>query len=194
MTEPGLKQFGLTVERDMRAWLERAVIGLNLCPFAKAVYVRGQIHYAVSHSQAPAALAQELAHELRTLVALEADVRDTTLLMAPNCLNEFLEFNEFLARADRILVDLELDGVIQIAGFHPDFQFANTALDDIGNYTNRAPYPTLHLLRETSVDRAVAAFPQAASIFERNIQTLGKLGHAGWAGLGLARAPRLPEP
>ena len=178
----------------MRAWLERAVIGLNLCPFAKAVHVRGQIHYAVSHAQTPAALAQDLARELQTLVALDAEVRDTTLLMTPNCLNEFVEFNQFLARADRILVDMELDGVIQIASFHPDFQFSNTAPDDISNYTNRAPYPTLHLLRETSVDRAVAAFPEAQFIFERNIQTLEKLGHAGWADLGLPSAPLLPKP
>ncbi len=177
----------------MRAWLERAVIGLNLCPFAKAVFAREQIHYAVSHAQTPAALAEDLAHELQTLVALDADARDTTLLMAPDCLYEFLDFNDFLSHAERILMDLELDGVIQIASFHPNFQFANTAADAIGNYTNRAPYPTLHLLRETSVDRAVSAFPQAESIFERNIQTLEKLGHAGWLDLHLPRAARLPK-
>jgi hypothetical protein len=193
VTQSGLNPLDVVVERNMRAWLERAVIGLNLCPFAKAVYVRGQIHYAVSGAQTPAELAEDLAHELQTLVALEADVRDTTLLMAPNCLDEFVEFNDFLRHAERILVDLELDGIVQIASFHPNFQFANTALDEISNYTNRAPYPTLHLLRETSVDRAVAAFPQAESIFERNIQTLEKLGHAGWLALDLPRAARLPK-
>ena len=193
MSQDGRDPFEVAVERDMRAWLERAVIGLNLCPFAKAVHVRGQIHYAVSQAQTPAALSRELTHELRTLVALEPDVRDTTLLMATHCLNEFLEFNEFLARAERILVDLELDGVIQIASFHPDFQFADTLPDAISNHTNRAPYPTLHLLRETSVDRAIAAFPEAESIFERNIQTMETLGHVGWAGLGLARTPPSPK-
>jgi hypothetical protein len=193
VTESGLNRLDVVVERDIRAWLERAVIGLNLCPFAKAVYVRGQIHYAVSHARTSEALAEDLTHELQTLVALDADVRDTTLLMVPNCLDQFLEFNDFLSDAERILVDLGLDGVIQIASFHPNFQFANTAADDIGNCTNRAPYPTLHLLRETSVDRAVAAFPQAESIFERNIETLEKLGHTGWLDLGLVRAARLPK-
>ena len=191
MIESHPNPFDAAVTSAMRAWLERAVIGLNLCPFAKAVHVRGQIHYAVSRAQTTAALAEELTRELQTLVTLDPDVRDTTLLMAPHCLGEFMEFNDFLGRADQILIDLQLDGVIQIASFHPDFQFSNTVADDISNYTNRAPYPTLHLLREASVDRAVAAFPQAESIFERNIQTMEELGHAGWAELGLGRASPL---
>ncbi len=193
MAERDTRQFALAVERDMQAWLERAVIGLNLCPFAKAVHVRRQVHYAVSRAQTPQVLVQDLIHELGALVALDSELRDTTLLMAPDCLSSFLEFNDFLGRADRALVDLQLDGAIQIASFHPDFQFANTAADDIGNYTNRAPYPTLHLLRETSVDRAVEAFPEAKSIFERNILTMEKLGHAGWADLRLRRSVPLPE-
>ena len=188
MAERDTRQFALAVERDMQAWLEGAVIGLNLCPFAKAVHVRGQIRYAVSRAQTPQALAQDLAHELQSLVAIDPELRDTTLLMAPDCLPGFLEFNDFLADANQVLVDLQLDGVIQIASFHPDFQFANTLTDDIGNYTNRAPYPTLHLLREISVDRAVKAFPEAESIFQRNILAMEKLGHAGWAGLGLRRS------
>ena len=193
MTERDTRHFALAVERDMQAWLERAVIGLNLCPFAKSVHVRGQVHYSVSRAQTPQALIEDLIEELQALVALDSERRDTTLLMAPGCLSGFLEFNEFLGRADRTLVDLQLDGVIQIASFHPDFQFANTAADDVGNYTNRAPYPTLHLLRETSVDRAVEAFPEAESIFERNILTMEKLGHAGWADLGLRRSVPLSE-
>jgi len=194
MVESDANQFEAAVRSDMCAWLERAVIGLNLCPFAKAVHVRGQIHYAVSRAQTTAALAEELTRELQTLVTLDPDVRDTTLLMATHCLSEFMEFNDFLGVAEQILFDLQLDGVIQIASFHPDFQFANTAVDDIGNYTNRAPYPTLHLLRETSVDRAVAAFPQAESIFERNIETMEALGHAGWGELGLGRTLPLSKP
>ncbi len=193
MTNSNSEPCAAAVQRDMQAWLERAVIGLNLCPFAKAVHVRGQIHYAVSRATTHEALLQDLVRELHGLVELAADRRDTTLLVAPDCLPEFVEFNAFLELADRKLVEMRLDGVIQIAAFHPDFQFANTAADDIGNYTNRAPYPTLHLLRESSIDRAVAAFPQAETIFERNIQTMERLGRAGWTALGLQRtAPPAP--
>ena len=193
--ESDTRQFAALVERDMRAWLERAVIGLNLCPFAKAVHVRGQIHYAVSRAKTPDQLAMDLAQQLRDLVALDPAVRDTTLLIAPDCLPEFLAFNDFLARADHILHHLALDGTVQIASFHPDYQFADASADDIGNFTNRAPYPTLHLLREHSVDRAVQAFPDAETIFGRNMQTMQALGAAGWQALGIHRtAPALDAP
>ena len=167
----------------MRRWLERAVIGLNLCPFAKAVHVKGQIHYAVSYATQAADLLDDLNRELQSLQALDAAVRDTTLLVAPNCLQDFLEFNDFLARANRLVKRSGLQGVVQIAPFHPQFQFAGTEVDDITNFTNRAPYPTLHLLREASVDRAVAVFAQPEDIFEKNRQTLTELGLAGWAAL-----------
>ena len=173
------------VVQAMRTWLERAVIGLNLCPFAKAVHVKGQIHYAVCHATEPEALREALVHELEALVASDAAVRDTTLLIAPGLFADFLDFNDFLAEADNVLAELDLDGVVQIASFHPRYQFGGTAPDDISNYTNRAPYPTLHLLREDSVERAVQAFPEAETIFERNMQTLETLGHAGWQALGL---------
>lgn len=176
------------VERDMRVWLERAVIGLNLCPFAKAVHVKGQIHYAVSGAQTPQELLQDLVVELKELQAHDPSARDTTLLIAPDCLGDFLDFNDFLAQADQALLDLALEGVLQIASFHPDFQFAGTSVDDITNFTNRAPYPTLHLLREDSIDRAVQAFPEAEIIFEQNMQTLERLGPAGWAALGVGRS------
>ncbi len=166
-----------------RRWLERAVIGLNLCPFAKVVHVKGQIHYAVSLALEPADVLDGLAQELTTLVALDAEVRDTTLLILPNALGEFLNFNDFLFRANALLRKLRLDGTVQIAPFHPRFQFADAAQDDIANCTNRSPYPMLHLLREASVDRAVAAFPQADEIFEKNIQTMTELGAQGWAAL-----------
>ncbi len=172
-----------TVKADMRRWLERAVIGLNLCPFAKAVHVKGQIHCAVSRAVHAADLLDDLARELADLQALDAAVRDTTLLVAPLCLQDFLDFNDCLARAQQVLKRLGLRGMIQIAAFHPQFQFADTEADDITNFTNRAPYPTLHLLREDSVERAVAAFPQAEGIFEKNKQTLTQLGLAGWAAL-----------
>ena len=172
-------------EQDTRVWLERAVIGLNLCPFAKSVHVKGQVHYAISPAQTPQDLLEDLKRELQALVALDAAVRDTTLLVAPDCLADFLDFNDFLGEVDQALVDLDLDGVLQIAPLHPQFQFGGTATDDITNYTNRAPYPTLHLLREDSIDRAVAAFPHAERIFEANMETMARLGLAGWNALGV---------
>lgn len=182
-----------TVVQDMRTWLERAVIGLNLCPFAKAVHVKGQIHYVVSLATEPQELLQDLARELKALASMDPEARDTTLLMAPLCLSDFLDFNDFLAEADRTLLDLDFDGMLQIASFHPDFQFAGTTADDITNFTNRAPYPTLHLLREASIDRAVEAFPEAETIFEKNMQTLEQMGHAGWAALGVGRTADVPQ-
>lgn len=168
---------------DTRRWLERAVIGLNLCPFAKAVHVKGQIHYATYLPAEHDDLLDALLAEACQLVALDAAERDTTLLIAPNALLDFLDFNDFTARAERRLAKTGFDGVLQLASFHPQFQFGGTEPDDIGNATNRAPYPTLHLLREESVDRAVEAFPDAEEIFGRNIDTLEALGPEGWAAL-----------
>ncbi|WP_208508692.1 DUF1415 domain-containing protein [Variovorax paradoxus] len=168
---------------DTRRWLERAVIGLNLCPFAKAVHVKGQIHYATYLPAEHDDLLDALLTEARQLVALDAAERDTTLLIAPNALADFLDFNDFTARAERRLAKAGFDGVLQLASFHPRFQFGGTEPDDIGNATNRAPHPTLHLLREESVDRAVEAFPDAEEIFGRNIDTLEALGPEGWAAL-----------
>ena len=182
------------VLHDTQVWLERAVIGLNLCPFAKAVHAKRQVHYAVSAANGPDVLLDDLRRELQDLVAHPAQVRDTSLLIAPNCLADFLEFNGFLVLADRVLCDLGLDGVVQIAALHPAFQFAGTRPDDIGNYSNRAPYPTLHLLREDSVDRAVKAFPQAETIFEANIRTLDNLGVAGWNALGVGASAAKAAP
>lgn len=164
-------------------WLERAVIGLNLCPFAKAVHVKRQIRYVVSMATTPEALADDLVRELEYLAEANAEVVDTTLLIHPNVLQDFLDFNDFLEVADGIVEELELDGILQVASFHPQFQFENTELDDITNYTNRSPYPTLHLLREDSVERAVAAFPEELEIASANIATLEKLGHDGWKAL-----------
>ena len=178
-----------TVVADTVGWLERAVIGLNLCPFAKSVHVKGQVHYAVSHATTPEALLLDLVHELKQLQALDAKERDTTLLIAPECLQDFLDYNDFLDLADQALVDLDLDGVLQIASLHPQYQFAGTALDDITNFTNRSPYPSLHLLREESIDRAVAAFPNPEVIFETNLQTMLALGVAGWQALKVDASP-----
>ncbi|HEX7866086.1 MAG TPA: DUF1415 domain-containing protein [Variovorax sp.] len=179
-------------EADTRRWLERAVIGLNLCPFAKAVHVKAQIHYAVYEPAEEADLMDALLAEAKDLAALNAAVRDTTLLIAPNTLADFLDFNDFTARAERRLARAGFDGVFQLASFHPQFQFAGTEADDIGNATNRAPYPTLHLLREDSVSRAVEAFPEAEAIFERNIDTLEALGPDGWAALDVGPGSARP--
>ncbi|HWV17959.1 MAG TPA: DUF1415 domain-containing protein [Rhodocyclaceae bacterium] len=161
-------------------WLERAVIGLNLCPFAKAVHVKQQIRYVVSTAQTPDELLAELATELSRLDATAAAEIDTTLLIAPQMFEDFIDFHFFLEEADVLLKRSGLEGVIQIASFHPKFEFAGSEADDIANYSNRSPYPILHLLREASIDRAVAAFPDAADIYERNIETLEQLGHDGW--------------
>jgi hypothetical protein len=182
------------VVRDMRNWLERAVIGLNLCPFAKSVHVKGQVHYVVSQAADTQGLRQELVHELQALHTADPRRRDTTLLMTPAFLHDFLDFNDFLEEAEEALIELELDGILQIASFHPQFQFAGTDADDITNYTNRAPYPTLHLLREESIDRAVDAYPQAEDIYEKNMQTLERLGHAGWAALEVGPSGTSPDP
>ena len=170
-----------------RHWLEAAVIGLNLCPFAKAVYVKNQVRLVVSHARHADDLLEELDRELDLLVATPAEDIDTTLLIHPTLFEDFLDFNDFLEVAESVVDEHELEGVVQLASFHPQFQFDGTEPDDMGNYTNRAPFAILHLLRESSVERAVAAFPQADTIFEQNIATLEKLGHTGWQALGLKR-------
>lgn len=174
---------GAAVVRDTRKWLERAVIGLNLCPFAKAVHAKGQVHYAVSDATEAGELLEDLRRELDALVALDPALRDTTLLIVPRWLHDFLEFNDFMARAERLLRKRRLEGVIQLASFHPAFQFAGSREDELANFTNRSPYPTIHLLREASIDRAVAAIARPEAIFEANIETLRRLGREAWADL-----------
>ena len=172
----------------MRHWVERAVIGLNLCPFAKAVHLKGQIRYVVSEARTPDALLADLKTELQFLHTTPAEQTDNTLLIHPCVLTEFAEFKTFLPRADAALRRAGLVGEIQIANFHPQYQFVDSEPDDLANYTNRAPYPTLHLLREASLDRAVQAFPDAGAIYERNIATLKALGRAGWESLHIKPA------
>lgn len=165
---------------DTRRWIERAVIGLNLCPFAKAVYVKEQVRFVLSDATTTEALLEQLVEELVLLRETDAAQIDTTLIIHPLVLTDFLDYNDFLENADAAVEALDLQGILQVASFHPDYQFAGAAPDDISHYTNRSPYPTLHLLREDSVERAVAAFPDPDVIVERNIQTLDKLGHEGW--------------
>jgi len=177
----------LTATRDpiaeTRKWLEQIVIGLNLCPFAKAVCVKDQVRFVLSDATTPEALVEELAEELILLRDTPAEQIDTTLIVHPDVLTDFLEYNDFLDNADAAIEALDLQGILQVASFHPQYQFAGVAPDDVSNYTNRAPYPTLHLLREDSVERAVAAFPDPDVIVERNIETLDKLGIEGWTRL-----------
>lgn len=181
------------VVASTRAWIERAVIGLNLCPFAKAVYEKDQVRYAVSDAKAVGALRDDLAQELRTLVQAVPAAIDTTLLIHPDVLTEFDDYNAFLEIADATVTALGLAGVLQVASFHPGYQFAGTTPDDVTNNTNRSPYPMLHLLREASMDRAVAAVPEARMIYQRNIETMRRLGVAGWVALGCA-APQHRRP
>jgi uncharacterized protein len=168
---------------ETRAWVDHAVIGLNLCPFAKAVQAKNQVRYVVSETHDEEALLGQLREEMLRLAAAAPSEVDTTLLIHPWVLNDFIDFNDFLGLAEDALEDLELEGVLQVASFHPQYQFEGTDPDDVTNATNRSPYPTLHLLREESVDRAVAAFPQAEAIFEKNLRTLEDLGADGWAEL-----------
>ena len=163
-----------------RHWLTEAVIGLNLCPFAKAVHVKGQIRYAVSDAGDMEGVLADLEAELQTLIAADPNAIDTTLLILPRAFSDFLDYNDCLFFAERMIKQLRLEGIVQIASFHPAYQFEGSEADDIENYTNRAPYPILHLLREDSIGRAVEAFPDAEEIYERNQETLRRIGLAGW--------------
>lgn len=166
-----------------RRWLEQAVIGLNLCPFAKAVHAKGRIRWVVSAATRAQDLRAELADELRRLADAPIEVVETTLLIHPRVLHDFLDYNNFLDEADAEIADAGLEGVIQVASFHPDYVFAGAAADEVGNATNRSPWPLLHLLREESIDRAVAAYPDPDAIVERNLDTLQQLGREGWRAL-----------
>ena len=168
-----------------RDWIEKAVIGLNLCPFAKSVYVKNQVRIVVSDARHIDGFLEDLDRELDHLAEVAPEVTDTTLLIHPTLFPDFLDFNDVHQIADEAVAEHDLEGVIQIASFHPQYQFEGTEPDDITNYTNRAPYPTLPLIREESLDRAVEAFPDAEMIYERNMETLRKLGLAGWLALGL---------
>jgi hypothetical protein len=177
-----------TIIAATQRWLEKAVIGLNLCPFAKAVHAKKQIRYVVSAATTPEVLLGELMNELRTLQDADPEKIDTTLLIHPYVLTDFLDFNDFLDTVDIAVAEPEFNDEFQVASLHPQYQFSGTAPDDIENYTNRSPYPTLHLLRETSVDRATAAFPDAEKIVDNNVEMLKKLGYEGWKRLGLGKS------
>jgi len=165
------------------AWVEHVVIGLNLCPFAKPVHTKGQIYYLLSHARDETALAADLRRSLQNLIAASPDKMDTCLLIHPWVLSDFFDYNNFLDTADEILDALDLIGIVQIASFHPNYQFAGTTEDDVTNCTNRSPFPMLHLLREESLDKATDALPDANVIVNRNLETMTTLGHEGWSRL-----------
>lgn len=176
----------------MRQWLEKAVIGLNLCPFAKSVYVKKQVRFVVSHARHLDAFLEQLDEELDLLAAADPEAIDTTLLIHPTLFPDFVHFNDMAGMAEEAVLEHDLEGILQVASFHPQFQFEDTAPEEMGNYTNRAPYPTLHLIREASLAKAVAAYPDAETIYERNIEVMNKLGLEGWKALGIPEAPK-PE-
>ncbi len=159
-----------------RAWLETIVIGLNLCPFAKGVHMKNQIRFVVSCARNSDALLDDLERELQLLAKADPEQIDTTLLIHPDVLADFFDYNDLLDLCDSVVEELKLDGILQVASFHPQYQFADTEIDDVANFTNRSPYPTLHLLREDSVTRAVETFPDVDAIYEKNIATMRRLG------------------
>lgn len=171
--------------QETQAWLVHAVIGLNLCPFAKAVHVKNQITYQVSAATDASTLLNDLKLALITMVETPAEEIDTSLVIHPHVLHDFLDYNDFLYEADDLLHELKLNGILQIASFHPDYQFSGTDKEEISNCTNRSPYPMLHILREESLDQAISAKLEWEDIVEHNITTMNTLGWAGWQELQL---------
>lgn len=181
MSVQGTDLSDAAILQQTREWLERAVIGLNLCPFARAPYVQDRVRLQLSHATDAEELLADLQDALGALQAESPEVCETSLLIHPWALGDFLDFNDFLEIADACVAEMGLEGEIQIASFHPDYQFADTFADDIENFTNRAPFPTLHLLREASIERVVDAVENPDSIYQRNIETLRRLGADGWS-------------
>lgn len=184
LTKPKLNYLNMNnqalILNATQTWLEKAVIGLNLCPFAKIVYVKKQIRFAISKATNARDLHSDLLMEIQFLLEADPGKVETTLLIAPYMLSGFLDFNDFLDMADALLVELNVDGIVQIASFHPDYQFFGTKPDDIENYTNRSPYPILHLLRESSIEHAVQTYPDTNDIYQKNIDMLNQLSLEGW--------------
>ena len=183
MTSPTEKLNPEDVIAATKVWLERAVIGLNLCPFAKSVYVKDQVRYVVSNAHTGDAVLDDLAHELQALSAADPALVDTTLLILPQALQAFADFADFLDLVEVTLKVQGLTGTLQVASFHPQYQFADAEENDISNYTNRAPYPILHLLREASLARVISHHPDPSRIYRDNVATLQALGLEGWRAL-----------
>ena len=170
-----------TVKKNVEHWLTSVVIDLNLCPFAQREYRQNKVRFSISDAQTEEAIGNDLSAELRLLK--EQNDIETTLLILPNVLQDFLMYNDFLGLADQLVDEMNLAGVLQIASFHPDYQFAGTKADDPENYTNRSPYPILHLLRESSLEQAIEHHPNTEQIPEDNIALMNKLGKQHMASL-----------
>ena len=162
------------IVKSVRQWVESLVVGLNLCPFAKRELVKSRVRFAVSEATTEEQLLLALQDELEILN--EDSSVETTLLIHAKVLQDFHDYNQFLGDADRLLVQMQLDGIYQIASFHPHYQFGGTAPDDVENYTNRSPYPLLHLIREESLTRVIADFPDVDQVPAHNIELMHRLG------------------
>lgn len=160
--------------RATRKWVEEVVVGYNLCPFARRELVKNRVRFVVTEASTDEALLQVLQEELLRLRD-EPEV-ETTLLIHPGVLQDFGAYNEFLDVVDGLVVYLDLEGEFQVASFHPDYQFAGTEPEAAENYTNRSPYPMLHLLRESSLASAIDAYPDVDGIPGRNIDLMNRLG------------------
>jgi uncharacterized protein len=166
------------IEQQVRRWLEEVVIGLNLCPFAAKPNKLGRIRIAVTEATTEEDLLLALQDEMSLLDSVEEDETETTLLVLPHMLDNFEDYNQFLDLVDVWLGEFGWEGNYQVASFHPDYQFADTEADDDSNLTNRSPWPILHLIRESSIARAVASYPDVEGIPGRNIERVEALSAA----------------
>ncbi|HDY84324.1 MAG TPA: DUF1415 domain-containing protein [Methylophaga sp.] len=160
---------------DVETWLDDVVIGLNLCPFAATPRKNKQVRFTVSQALTEEVLLADLYAELTLMSQTPAEEVETSLLIVPDMLNKFDDYNQFLDLADALLEEFEWDGIFQIASFHPDYCFAETDIDSIENLTNRSPYPILHILREATLEKALEKMTSPDEIFKRNIETMNEL-------------------
>jgi hypothetical protein len=172
----------MTTERDKqiiaetRQWVQDIVIRHNLCPFAHKPFRNDVIRYSLSHASSDDALVNDLINELLLLRDADVSQAETTLLITPHCLNDFSRYNQFLDVADMLISQFGLEGTIQVASFHPDYQFADLDYDDVRNYTNRSLYPMFHLILEASIERARISHPDVESIPKINMTLLQQIG------------------
>lgn len=163
------------ITRETRAWLEAFVVGLNLCPFARSELQQDRVRIVVSAATDDSELLERMGAEIQLLD--ETPSVATTLIVHPAVLIDFHDYHQFLPRANRLLKSQGWKGVFQIATFHPDYQFASTEQNDTENYTNRSPYPMIHILREASLERAIDSYPEVDDIPARNIALMNDMGH-----------------
>lgn len=161
---------------NTKNWVEKVVIGLNLCPFVKPVFAKNQLKFVLSEAKNPQELTEDLVKELVFLSGIEGDDTETTVLIHPFILQDFGHYIDYLEFANDVIYEMNLEGIFQIASFHPDYQFAGTTKEDLENYTNRSPYPMLHILREDTIEKAVKTYPNVEEIPLNNIKKVKELG------------------